>query len=137
MSKNDKKILLLKKTIEERKAELGEKKSFSPLTSCSLEYAGVRHNLHALNDFSTLAYLAASLRAVEMAAEDLGVYSGAIIICGYSIKDWLTDLKAKMEVVNRADRERELKEYERKLDALLSADKKTELEIDSIAELLG
>lgn len=137
MSKNDEKIMRLKKTIEERKAALGEKKSFTPKTSCSLEFEGQRYNLHATNDYSTLAYILCKLHAIEMAAGDLNIYAGAILICGYPVSDWVADLKSKIEVVARMNREKELKEFERKLDALLSADKKTELEIDSIAEMLG
>mgnify|MGYP001126958779 CR=1 FL=1 len=59
MSKNDDKILELKKQIEAKKASLGPIKRFAPLTSCSLELNGTRYNLHA-TDRPTLI-LSASL----------------------------------------------------------------------------
>lgn len=137
MSKNDEKILALKKTIEKRKEELGKKEPFAPLTSCSLDFEGTRYNLHAINDMNTLAYIMCKLHALEMAATDLEIDSSMLVLSGFSVSDWMHDLKAKTALVKRQTKENELKAFEKKLDALLSADKKTELEIDSIAELLG
>lgn len=137
MSKNDEKILTLKKTIEKRKEELGKKEPFAPLTSCSLDFEGTRYNLHAINDMNTLAYIMCKLHALEMAATDLELDSSMLVLSGFPVSDWMHDLKAKIAMVKRQAKENELKSFEKKLDALLSADKKTELEIDSIAELLG
>lgn len=137
MSKNDEKILALKKTIEKRTEELGKKEPFAPLTSCSLDFEGTRYNLHAINDMNTLAYIMCKLHTLEMAAADLEIDTSAIVLSGFPVSDWIHDLKAKVSIVKRQEKESELKAFEKKLDALLSADKKTELEIDSIAELLG
>lgn len=137
MSKNDEKILTLKKTIEKRKEELGKKEPFAPLTSCSLDFEGTRYNLHAINDINTLAYIMCKLHTLEMAAADLEIDMSLLVLSGFPVSDWMHDLKAKVSIVKRQEKESELKAFEKKLDALLSADKKTELEIDSIAELLG
>lgn len=137
MSKNDEKILALKKTIEKRKDELGKKEPFAPVTSCSLDFEGARYNLHTINDMNTLAYIMCKLHALEIAAADLGIDVSALVLSGFSVSDWMHDLKAKVSLVKRQAKENELKAFEKKLDALLSADKKTELEIDSIAALLG
>ena len=45
-------------------------------------------------------------------------------------------MKARLEVIATKREENNLKAMETKLDKLLSEDKKTELELDSIAELL-
>ncbi len=137
MSKNDEKILRLKKIIEERKKELGKKATFTPITNCSLEVDGQRYNIHALNDYSTIAYLMCKIHAIAISADALGLDAGKIMICGYPASDWLADLKLKMDSVERTRKENDLRSYERKLDALLSSDKKTELEINSIEEALG
>lgn len=137
MSKNDEKILTLKKTIEKRKEELGKKEPFAPLTSCSLDFEGTRYNLHAINDMNTLAYIMCKLHTLEMAAADLELDASMLVLAGFPVSDWMHDLKAKVSLVKRQTKENELKAFEKKLDALLSADKKTELEIDNIAELLG
>lgn len=137
MSKNDEKIIALKKTIEKRKEELGKKETFAPITSCSLDVEGTRYNLHAINDMNTLSFIMCKLHALEMAAADLEIDASALALSGFSVSDWMHDLKAKAALVNRQAKESELKAFEKKLDALLSTDKKTELEIDSIAALLG
>ena len=70
-----------------------------------------------------------------MAADDLGISD--LELSGYSIDDWISDIKNKMEVLNVKNEIANLKRMEAKLDKLLSEDKKTELEIDDIAALLG
>ena len=134
MSTNDEKILILKKKIDERKAALGKAERFAPITSCSLEYGGTRYNLH-VQDTNTLYYLLCSLRSLEMAAEDLDIPVN-LVISGFPVADWITDIKGKLAIVERKANEDMLKKLEAQLDKLLSADKRTELEIDEIAKLL-
>ena len=69
-----------------------------------------------------------------MSAADLGL--DKFEISGYDLNDWITDVKARLEVIATKREENNLKAMETKLDKLLSEDKKTELELDSIAELL-
>lgn len=57
-------------------------------------------------------------------------------ISGYSVTAWIKDIKRKLEVSGLKREEADLKKMESKLDKLLSDDKKTELEIDEIANLL-
>ena len=67
-------------------------------------------------------------------AENLDI---GFIISGYSIDDWITDIKNKFDITKTKAEIYNLKTMESKLDELLSEDKKTELEIDDIAALLG
>ena len=60
-----------------------------------------------------------------------------LVIYGYSIDDWITDIKNKFDVTKTKAEIYNLKTMESKLNELLSEDKKTELEIDDIAALLG
>jgi hypothetical protein len=57
-------------------------------------------------------------------------------ISGYSIDDWMTDIKLKLDILAQKEEEGKLKALESKLATLLSNDKKTELELDSIEKLL-
>ena len=134
MSTNDEKILILKKKIDERKAALGKTERFAPITSCSLEYGGTRYNLH-VQDANTLYYLLCSLRSLEMAAEDLDIPVN-LCVSGYPVSDWITDIKGKLAIMERKANEEQLKMLEAHLDKMLSADKRTELELDEIAKLL-
>ena len=134
MSKNDDRILELKKQEEDKKKELASKKTrFVPITNCILEMDGMTLNLNVLSE-SALILLWIRLNTYRMSAADLGLHK--FEISGYDLEDWITDVKARLEVIATKREENNLKAMETKLDKLLSEDKKTELELDSIAELL-
>ena len=134
MNKNDDRILELKKQVEDKKKELTNKKTrFVPVTNCILEMDGMTLNLNVLSE-NALILLWIRLNAYRMSAADLGL--DKFEISGYDLEDWITDVKARLEVIATKREENNLKAMETKLDKLLSEDKKTELELDSIAELL-
>lgn len=89
-----------------------------------------------LRDFVsyTLVLLLIRLNSYLMSAVDLGMSD--FEISGYSVTAWIKDIKRKLEVSGLKREEADLKKMESKLDKLLSDDKKTELEIDEIANLL-
>ena len=55
---------------------------------------------------------------------------------GYNVRDWMYDVQLKLEILSFSEEERKLKTLEQKLDDLLSNDKKIELELDSIQDLI-
>lgn len=134
MSKNDDRILELKEKIEEKKQELsGKNTRFVPVTNCIIELDGMTNNLHTC-DSDKLALLLVKLSLYKKEAENLDI---DFVISGYSIDDWITDIKNKFDVAKTKAEIYNLKTMESKLNELLSEDKKTELEIDDIAALLG
>ncbi|MFR7913874.1 hypothetical protein [Eubacterium ramulus] len=134
MSKNDDRILELKKQIEEKKTTLMEKNTkFSPETNCILILDGTTYNLNVLNDES-LTFLKIQLYTYKMAVIDMKITD--FKISGYSLDDWISDINKKLEIHEIKQKQNELKAMEAKLDKLLSEDKKTELELDDIAALL-
>ncbi len=135
MSKNDDKILALKKQIEAKKAAVGPTKRFSPLTSCSIELDGTRYNLHTLNRES-LIFLLCKLTAFDDAAEKLG-YAEQCMISGFHTGGWIADIQTKLEIMAQKGDLEKLNDLEAQLNKLLSDDKKTELEINNIAAMLG
>jgi hypothetical protein len=66
---------------------------------------------------------------------DLGV--SEFLMDGYTIQEWISDIKSKLEVLAQKNEESNLRMLESKLSMLLSEDKKTELELDAIANLLN
>lgn len=133
MSKNDDRILELKEKIEEKKQELsGKNTKFVPVTNCIIELDGMTNNLHTC-DSDKLALLLVKLNLYKKEAENLDI---DFVISGYSIDDWITDIKNKFDIIKTKAEIYNLKTMESKLDELLSEDKKTELEIDDIAALL-
>lgn len=131
---NDKKILELKKQISDKKRSLSTEARFIPITNCSIELRGDRCNINVLTK-EQLVLLMIELNLYTMSAKDLGLVK-PVDISGYVIDDWIADIRAKLYVIAYKDEENKLKIMESKLDKLLSNEKKTELEIDEIAELL-
>jgi len=128
-SENDAKILSLKKQIEEKKKTIKSTEKFVPITNCSIELDGMRFNIQVLTKEQIIT-LMVKLNTYRLAAKDLGIeYS----VSGYSVEDWIIDLKSKLGNLERKTEEHRLKLLEEKLHDLLSTDKKVELEIDEIA----
>ena len=134
MSKNDDRILELKKKIDEKKDNITNKKvKFVPKTNCVLIFDGMNYNLNVCQ-YEDLKLLLIKLNSYAISAKDLGYED--FVISGYNVSEWMNDIRNKMEVIELKKEEVMLKSMESKLDKLLSNDKKTELEIDEIAELL-
>lgn len=131
--KNDERIMQLKQQIETKRKELANQSDrFTPVTNCLLVIDKVTYNLHV--ESSELLLIKVNMMA--MSARDLGLDISKVIISGYSLADWLDDIKNYMKVQSYKDEKRKLNQLEKQLDALLSDDKRTELEIDNIAAML-
>lgn len=134
MSKNDDRILELKKQIEKKKTDIVSRKvRFAPETNCVLEIDSERYNLNVVAD-EVLTLLMIKLNMYNMSADSLEILHP--IISGYTTDLWIQDIKNKLAVSGMQREENELKKMEAKLTKLLSDDKKTELEIDEIASIL-
>ena len=135
MSKNDDRILELKKQVENKKKEIAKKNvKFVPETNLVIEINGIKTNINILNK-KDLESLLVILNMYRMSAVDLEMKD--FEISGYKVDQWMNDVKAKINMKTLKNEEAELKRLEEKLDKLLSEDKKTELELDSIAALLN
>lgn len=135
MSENDQRILELRAQIATKKKELGDAERFNPITHCSIELNGERHNLHTQSK-NDLAFLLVVLNSYNMSAGELELDGSTIYISDFSITDWMTDIKAKIANMSIKEEKRRLKALEDKLELLLSSEKKTELAIDEIASSL-
>lgn len=134
---NDNRILELKKQIDIKRTELGKQPRFIPLTTCLFERNGNRINLHALTSVKQVNELLVFFNLYVMSAKDLELDASEIELNGFPVTDWIMDLKSKKAIIEYTDKKEQLIKLEKKLDKLLSDDKKTELEIDAIADLLG
>jgi len=133
-NKNDTTILVLKKQIQEKKDALKATEKFSPVTNCSLEIDNVRYNIHVLTK-DQIVPLLIELNSYKISAEALGLLND-YNISGFSLKEWIQDLQAKLMNVNRKVEEDRLRKLEEKLHNLLSNETKVELEIEEIKSLL-
>lgn len=131
---NDQRILKLKEQIAEKKNSLNKSLRFSPITNCSIEVDGIRHNIQVLNR-EDLINLMVKLNSYMISAKELDMLD-EYLISGYKVEDWITDIKSRIEILSSKDEERKLKIMEDKLLKLLSDGKKVELEIDEIESIL-
>lgn len=76
------------------------------------------------------------LNALLISAKDLEINTSTLMISGSSLDDWITDVEANLEVQRYKAEKKKLDMLEKQLTALLSDDKQTELQIDSLEELL-
>lgn len=136
-AKNDERILELKKQIEEKKKELGKQPRFSPVTTCMFNHNGNRINIHTLTSIKDINAILVYFNMYVMSAEDMEINCEDIVFDGFTVTDWIEDLKSKKTVIEYTAKKEQLTILEKKLDKLLSDDKKTELEIDAIADLIG
>ena len=135
MGKNDDRILELKKQVENKKKEIAkENVKFVPETNLVIEINGIKTNINVLNE-KDLKSLLVILNMYRMSSADLEMND--FEISGYKVDEWMNDIRAKINMKTLKNEEAELKRLEEKLDKLLSEDKKTELELDSIAALLN
>ncbi|MEC4565513.1 hypothetical protein L8C07_06105 [Paenibacillus sp. CMAA1739] len=132
---NDQKILELKKQIEAKKKQISKSQKFVPVTNCSIEVDGIRHNIQVLTKEQAIS-LMVKLNSYAMSADNLGLLHN-YTISGFSVVEWIEDLKSKLDFMTRKEEEQKLKTMESKLDKLLSNDKKVELEISEIESLLN
>ena len=134
-TKNDERIIELKKVIEKKREELNNMHSrFAPKTNCILQLDGETYNLNVSTQ--NLAYLLIKINALIKSAESLNMSAEEVTISGFSLADWFDDIKSKKDSIDYRDKKRELAIIENKLNSLLSNDKQTELQIDSLEALL-
>ena len=133
-NKNDEIIMVLKKQIEEKKKLLKASERFVPFTNCSLELDGVRNNIQVLNKEQLVSILV-RLNVLKNSAEQLGLLED-YMIGGFSVEDWMHDVKTKMTILNRKQEEDKLKALENRLELMLSSEKKIELELEAMRKLL-
>ena len=131
---NDSKILQLKKQIEEKKQKLKTITKFTPVTNCSLSHNNKIHNINVCNK-EEIVDLLIDLNSKLLSAKELKLDED-YKINGYSLIDWITDLKTKLNILSQKDEEKKLKMMEDKLTQMLSNEKKTELELLEMEELL-
>lgn len=132
---NDERVILLKKQVDEKREKINKaKKKFVPSTSLIVHWRGETKNLNVLN-IDELLFFAWEMDSFLDYITDLGYAD--ILVSGYPISSWSTDIHNKIDAIELKNKENDLKKIEAKLNKLLSDDKKTELELDEIAGILG
>ena len=132
MNTNDKRIMQLREKIDEKRKLLGKSKRFAPITNCALTLHGTLYNLNVIKE-NTLIALLVELACYTEKALELGY---EYKVSGFLADEWLEDIQMRLANLNHRQETQKLQIMEKRLEQLLSEDKRTELELDSISELL-
>ena len=134
MNNNDIKILELKNKIENKRNNIKELKRFNPITNCILILRGESYNLN-VQDKQQLINLLVELNSLYLSYKDLDI-EDEYLLNGFSLEDWISDIKQKIDIINIKAETKKLNELENKLNKMLSQDKKTEMELNDIENMI-
>lgn len=132
-TKNDNLIMQLKEKVELKRKELNEFSTPAYKTRLVIDMDGQKTNINVLDE-DGLKLLLVKLNMYFMSMKDLNMN---VQISGYDVIDWIDDINAKLSTFTYKKRKKELEDTEKQLDLLLSEEKKTELEIERLAKILG
>lgn len=136
----DKKVLDMIQTVKDRRAKIGSLKKPQWKTSCSLVLPGYeRLNIQILVDLRLLATACGTLlrmkQDIEAASKELEVEIDPQWQ-GYSIADWIDDIKLRVRVTQLKQEQEKLSRLEAKLKELTSEDQRREMALADIEEEL-
>lgn len=133
----DQKVQGLMEQVKKQRKELGDISKPHWITSCRIKLPGldnainiqVEQNTTSLaSAIGTLKRMADDIKAVE---KELGV-SVPAVLDNYQIEDWITDIKLRINIINKQAKQKKLANMEKKLKPLLSEDQRREMALAEI-----
>ena len=137
----DQKTLDLIKEVSKRKAEISRLEKPNWITNCSFSYVDGNLNnavnIHVLADVKELISMAGFLMDKERVYGDACVkldLDGAPTFTwnGYKIKEWLEDIKTRINKIGIATKRKSLEKLETRLSAIISPELRAQMELDEI-----
>lgn len=141
---SDEKIEKLFAVLQEKKKEIAVAEKPKWKTHLSFSYFEDGKNLERINiqvnqNLSELinitAFLLSKKEAFEKAAKILSV-NAEFSWLNFSYNDWLSDLSARVTQLQLSSKRKEIEDLEKKLDALVSPEKRREMELEAITKSL-
>ena len=139
MNKNDEKIVLLKKKLEEKRNELDkvEPSKHHFRTNLMFDGFGRKMNLNTIGTANEALEWRVWLNTYCKSALDLGFEKHSVLVSNFTLEDWCYDLDFIYQSKLYQDKKKEFNKLAKRLDELLSNDKKVELELEDIADILN
>jgi hypothetical protein len=143
-SNADETTLKLIEEVKRRRLEISKAERSTWLTNSSFAYvegSSNTVNIKVVADLKQLISIAAFLKGQEAnykaAATELGVESPPVFTWGgFSLSDWMEDLKTRIAKIQLESKRQKLAALEARLDAVISPELKREMELAKIAEEL-
>jgi len=140
MAKTDSKTLELIKKVQQQKQEIAKAERPNWVTNCSFSYiegSSKTVNLHVCRDVREMVCVVAFLKEREKsyisAVKELGVDAPEFKWNGFSVSDWVNDVKTRIDKVQIADKKKKLEALEDRLNKIISPELRAELELEAIA----
>jgi len=129
---NDDKILKLQEAVKVKKSKM-MKPHYKRITNCSITINNETHNINTLSEFNAKMLLI-DLVLIKQVSESRNWDN--FKISGYTPQEWIIDIDNKILEFLYKEQKKELNKLEKRLTELLSEDKKVELELGDIENLL-
>lgn len=115
--KNYDRIMQLKEQIEKKREELAASNTirFIPITNCLLVIDKTTYNLHV--DSSELLLI--KLNSMRLSAKDLGIDTSKLMISGYSLDNWITDVKNNLSIQNYRTKKKKIGFFRKTTDSII------------------
>ena len=143
-TKTDKLTLDLMNEVKKRKTEIAKAERPNWRTNCSFSYGegdSKSVNIHVMQDVRQLVSIVAFLRAREqyydLAAKELGVDAPSFKWSGFSVSDWVEDIKMRVNKIQIASKKTSLESLETRLNKIVSPALREEMELQAIRDELG
>lgn len=139
----DAKTLELIRQVQQQKTEIASAERADWRTNCSFSYTEDQSkaiNLHVESDVRRLVMIAAFLNQREAAysemATGLEIDAPVFAWSGYSVDDWLSDIKTRINRIQIASKRKRLEALETRLNLIISPELRAEMELEAIASEL-
>lgn len=141
---NDQTVLKLIEEINKRKSEIEKIKKPSYNTNCSFPFDESRPNdnvaLKVVKDINKLVEIVGFLKLKEdsfnKGCELLGVEKGVFKWGGFTVNEWVEDIKLLIDKLNISIKQKKLDTLEARLDKIISPELKAQMELDAIIKEL-
>jgi hypothetical protein len=142
-SNSDELTLKLLEEINNRKAEIKSLERTSYVTNMSLTIGTVNYNINVITDIRVIidciAYIESLEERYNKVVSDYSIVGAPVFkYCGYTSKDWVTDLMTKLGKIQISEKRKYLETLEARLNAIVSPELRAQMELENIArELTG
>jgi hypothetical protein len=145
MAKTDDKVMQLLRIAKEKKDRIATVEKVSWKTNCSFSFnendaLNSKINLHAVSDVNVLVKALAHILQQQdyytQAANKLGVDTQFKYL-GFYVSDWQADIENRINRIKILKEKEELQTIETRLNALISPEKRAELELEQLENALN
>ena len=144
MAETDKQTMDLIKKVQQQKAEIEKAERPNWITNCSFSYvegSAKTVNLHVCRDVREMVCIAAFLKdrekSYDTASKELGVEAPPFQWDGFTVKDWMSDIKTRIDKVQIESKKKKLETLEARLNKIVSPELRAKMELEAIAAELS